>query len=102
MPSNYVSVGVSLPPPPDLAADLEALRRERDFFKQQMEYFKQQLSSQAGRAAPVVPGLGMAMDSDRASARGPLTRVRMQQSMKGAAQGIDCGRWCVGIWSLIL
>ncbi|MPC40930.1 Centrosomal protein [Portunus trituberculatus] len=58
----------------DLAADVETLRRERDFFKQQMEYFKQQLSSQAGRAAPVVPGLGMAMDSDRASARGPLTR----------------------------
>ncbi|KAG0723804.1 hypothetical protein GWK47_041909 [Chionoecetes opilio] len=55
------------------AADVDAIRRERDFFKQQMEYFRQQLG-QAGRAAPVVPGLGMAMDSDRASARGPLQR----------------------------
>lgn len=65
-------------PLPVSAADMETIRRERDFFKQQMEYLRQQLSAQAGRAAPVVPGLGMAMDSDRASARGPLTRVRMQ------------------------
>ena len=53
-----------------------------------MEYFRQQLSGQAGRAAPVVPGLGMAMDSDRASARGPLTRVSMHPGVWGGAAGL--------------
>lgn len=62
------------------AGDVETIRRERDYFKQQMDHFKQQMEYfrqqvQSARAAPVVPGLGMAMDSDRASMRGPLTRV---------------------------
>lgn len=64
--------------------DVEAIRRERDHFRQQMEHFKQQMEyfrqqAQTARAAPVVPGLGMAMDSDRASMRGPLTRVCMNR-----------------------
>lgn len=52
------------------AADLDSIRRERDFFKQQMEYFRQQLNVQLSRP----PAAATGFESDR-PLRPPLTRV---------------------------
>lgn len=50
-----------------VAADVEAVRRERDFYKQQMEYFRQQYNAQMSRmpSAAGVPSDG----------RPPMARV---------------------------
>ncbi|XP_069953846.1 centrosomal protein of 135 kDa isoform X2 [Cherax quadricarinatus] len=66
---------VSPPPRPQSVPvapfDLETIRRERDFFKQQMEYFRQQLNLQLARgtAPPTAT-----TDTDR-PLRSPLTRA---------------------------
>lgn len=50
-----------------VTADVEAVRRERDFYKQQMEYFRQQYNAQMPRmpSAAGVPSDG----------RPPMVRV---------------------------
>ena len=51
---------------------MESIRRERDFFKQQMEYFRQQFNAQLARAPPL--SATKSMDQDKGP-RPPLTRV---------------------------
>ncbi|XP_071548097.1 uncharacterized protein [Panulirus ornatus] len=72
---DQVTTGPAAPPPrpvsvPIGAVDLESIRRERDFFKQQMEYFRMQLNVQLSRGPPATAG---AFDAERAQ-RPPLTR----------------------------
>ncbi|XP_064100884.1 cingulin-like [Macrobrachium nipponense] len=70
------------PPPrpqsvPTGAVDVETIRRERDFFKQQMEYFRQQYNNQLTRAPPL--SATRSMDQDRGP-RPPLTRTSSEAS----------------------
>nr|XP_045584865.1 centrosomal protein of 135 kDa-like isoform X2 [Procambarus clarkii] len=70
-----------IPPPrpqsvPVGTVDLETIRRERDFFKQQMEYFRQQLNLQLARGP--VPAAGT-IDIDHPQ-RSPLTRASSETS----------------------
>ncbi|XP_042218516.1 centrosomal protein of 135 kDa-like isoform X2 [Homarus americanus] len=77
------TVGSVSPPPrpqsvPTGAVDVETVRRERDFFKQQMEYFRQQLNLQLSRGAPTAAAPG-AVDTDRPQ-RSPLIRAASEAS----------------------
>ncbi|XP_068231559.1 centrosomal protein of 135 kDa-like [Palaemon carinicauda] len=90
-PMTTVSSGTPPPRPqsvPTGAVDVETIRRERDFFKQQMEYFRQQYNTQLTRAPPL--SATRSMDQDRGP-RPPLTRTSSEASprLEGDARVIQ-------------
>ncbi|KAK7083847.1 hypothetical protein SK128_028622, partial [Halocaridina rubra] len=79
-PPGVVGPSGSPPPRPQSvptgAIDVETIRRERDFFKQQMEYFRTQYNTVLSRPPP--PSTARSVDADKS--RPPLTRTSSDAS----------------------